>query len=499
MRGTSQFIERSRNSTDGQGSASLLTTNPCAIGIKLELNPQLWVDENMDEYMKTLGNQTIAEYTTSLGMPNSQGGLGFDIWAGQICYPAIGKDFLVMYSLEKWNAFMNNMYTSVESVTLMLMDISSAVVADFIPPGVGADMSIFGYAIATVVIGILATFTGVIAPLIIDYGAQAQKALYVGDTVGLANEINAGRQVSSANYMAARAAMDAKNIGLLNAAISAHDVTLVTEMAIRHKNLARGSEQFPVFHIPKEKMVEINKLLGLPEDAPRPHRLAKRDMMFEHTISKHRQRLHKRDTPNVFTYIRWSFMDTHLASLKLYLQDWISFTMQVALMAPMYSDKGVAPNFSGGAFMAPNPSWTTLAEQSKKLGYISLVSDLLTSLGYMATIGMEPCKGKGENGAWKGDKYLSHCNEKGLMLAIVAVQGDKIETKIHNVHLLKSKYNFEVEDLVNRAWDCQSKYGPYGNNTAPPPSTAESDCAFQMPVCDYTDEVSDVDGSFPNC
>lgn len=73
-------------------------------------------------------------------------------------------------------------------------------------------------------------------------------------------------------------------------------------------------------------------------------------------------------------------MDTHLASLKLYMQDWVSFSMQVALTAPMYSDKGVAPNFVGGAFMASNPSWTELEEKSKKLGYISLISDLLTSL-----------------------------------------------------------------------------------------------------------------------
>lgn len=60
MRATVQMMETGETSGAGKGSASLLTTNPCANGVKLELTPQLWVDEDMDEYLKTLGNQTIA-------------------------------------------------------------------------------------------------------------------------------------------------------------------------------------------------------------------------------------------------------------------------------------------------------------------------------------------------------------------------------------------------------------------------------------------------------
>lgn len=200
--------------------------------------------------------------------------------------------------------------------------------------------------------------------------------------------------------------MEASNMALLNNAISAHDVAVVTEMVLKNQHLAKGSDQFPVFEIPAEKMVEINKLLGRSPNAPRPHRLAKRDLIFDNKLAQHRARLEKRGAPNVFTYvslhhllvlvvstsphslktftcreqIRWSFMDTHLASLKMYLQDWVSFTTEVALMAPIYSDKGLGASLSGGAFLASNPSWITLEAQSKKLGYISLISDILVSL-----------------------------------------------------------------------------------------------------------------------
>lgn len=52
------------------------------------------------------------------------------------------------------------------------------------------------------------------------------------------------------------------------------------------------------------------------------------------------------------------------------------------------------------------------------------------------------------------------------MLAIVGIKGNKIIKKIHHANLLKIKYDLEVKDLVERALVCQTKYGPYGNNTS---------------------------------
>ncbi|KAH9812748.1 hypothetical protein DFH28DRAFT_977792 [Melampsora americana] len=509
-----------------------LSMDPCGTSGAMALTPELWASERIDEYMeykRELRNYTISEYATSLGMPNFYPGIGFPVQAGQICYPAIGRDYMVMYSIEKWNTFMNSMYTAVETTTLMLMDVSAGIVADFIPPGIGSDGSVIGWAIATVVVGIIGLFTGPLAPIVYQAGVGAKAGQSISDAVKMTGAIAKGTQAQRKAYVTGRAAAQAGNMAKVEAAMKAGEIDTLRGMLYNGKGLVANSEKYPDFIISPGKMAKINRMLGYSENTPRPvinkapgsgtngaqatenvaqpatlpganptarmRRRNKRsyqmevDPVFEQELQRRSHHHMKRAIPNVYTYTRWSFLCTHLARLRNQIQAFISMSVSITVEAPIWSQQGIAPQIYGGAMLVSNPSYTDLEMRHKKLGIIAIISELFVSLDYIGVIGVTTCKGPGPLPI-DGDRGpLAECDDKGVSWSIVRIkEKDNYDAWVHKPKILKEKYGYGTMDLVKRAWDCQKQYGVYGNNTAPTLVDANSPCAFQLPTCDFTNE-----------
>ncbi|EFP90735.2 uncharacterized protein PGTG_16761 [Puccinia graminis f. sp. tritici CRL 75-36-700-3] len=458
--------------TETSKSASPFELDPCGVNTaNFSLTPELWQSAQMDQYIAKhplTQNSTIANFAASLGMTNFFCGIGLDCAAGQICYPAIGKDYLILYAVQQWNNFMNQLYRVISSVTMMLSDTSAVMVTDFIPLGIKGDKTLFGYGVATLVFASIAMFTGPLVALFSPVKALPGAAAAAKDAQA------AAKSAADAQHAAA----DAKTVPAAEAAIGVADTQSLRNFAGAHS----GTSDFPHAPVSPKIQEEFKNVLFSGRPAA-PKRRWKRDLSLQHKSS---HRLQKRGPPNILAYTRWSFLDIHLAKLRIRIQSFIAITVKTALSTPIYSDAGIAPIIMQGAFLAPNPTWESMVADTTKLANIVLLSELFVSLGFVATIGQDPCKFEGPRGAWGGNDVLSHCDEQGVMRSIVMVEGDKFEHRLRNANLLRDKYKYDVYDLVTRAADCQAKYGVYGANTAPTPVKDNSPCAFQLPVCDMT-------------
>jgi len=458
-----------KSSTAAQYATSF-ESDPCGVNTaNFSLTPELWKAAQMDEYIAKhplTQNSTISQFAAALGMTNFYCGIGLDCGAGQICYPAIGKDYLILYAVQQWNNFMNQLYRVVASVTMMLSDTSAVIVTDFIPAGIKGDSSLFGWAVATLVFSVLAMFTGPAVALFLPARIVPEAA-----------------EAASTAAAAQRAASTATTVREAEAASSIADGAALRHMASQ----ATPPAGIPHANVPADLKNSMQQVLnGADRPGIQAKKRLKRDLVATRSLRQRPHRLQKRGPPNVLAYARWSFLDIHLGRLRTRFQNFISLTSKTALATPIYSDAGIAPIIMQGVFLNPNPSWESLAEDTRKLGTIVLLSEFFTALGFVATIGQDPCHFEGPAGAWGGNNVLSHCDEQGVMRSIVMTDGDNFDHRIRNAYLLSQKYKYDVYDLVTRAADCQNKYGVYGSNSAPPPVKADSPCAFQMPVCDMT-------------
>ncbi|OAV92854.1 hypothetical protein PTTG_11901 [Puccinia triticina 1-1 BBBD Race 1] len=457
--------EKSASPSAAAKSASSFESDPCGVNTaNFSLTPELWNSAGMDEYIAKhplTQNSTISQFAASLGMPNFFCGIGSECGAGQLCYPAIGKDYLILYAVQQWNNFMNELYRVVASITMMLSDTSAVIVTDFIPLGLPPDKSIFGWGIATIVFASLAMFTGPLVACL----APAQ---------AIPKVVSAAKTAEGA----IKAANGAKSV---DEAARASDMADGAEMA-KMIDKAKVPAVYPHVPIPEHLETQYKGVLfsGKPSTTETNH-LAARSL--DH---KRSHRLQKRGPPNVLAYSRWSFLDIHLGRLRTKIQDFISITVKTALATPIYSDAGLAPILMQGAFLAQNPSWETMTADNTKLANIVLLSNFFKGLGFVATIGQDPCHFEGPAGAWGGDNVLSHCDEQGVMRSIVMTDGDNFDHRIRNANLISQKYKYNVYDLVTQAAECQAKFGLEAETKAPTPVKENSLCAFQLPVCDMS-------------
>ncbi|PLW15537.1 hypothetical protein PCANC_14538 [Puccinia coronata f. sp. avenae] len=99
---------------------SQLTLSSCIDG---PLTHKLWDSLGMDQYIRNYPggqNMTLTQYTRQIHAANFICGLGRHCLAGQPCAPVAKMDWLVLYSVQQWNMYMNSLYEAVQGAILMV-------------------------------------------------------------------------------------------------------------------------------------------------------------------------------------------------------------------------------------------------------------------------------------------------------------------------------------------------------------------------------------------
>ncbi|PLW23063.1 hypothetical protein PCANC_08609 [Puccinia coronata f. sp. avenae] len=200
-----------------------------------------------------------------------------------------------------------------------------------------------------------------------------------------------------------------------------------------------------------------------------------------------------RPPPDVVSgYTKW----THYAWLLSLLQDrgqeMLANSTLATLQSGISTEQGMYGALKNGTFLQPGgfPSSASLERSLEQIIKVQLLAAILRSHNVYITRGSDPCNKTGPNGAFLGPDILSYCGKDGMMMNIVqAGSGSKTVMKFFGSSTITTKHNFSVEFLTESAWNCQSKYkqydyNPYQNGTVP--TDVNSDCLFNLPVCDCT-------------
>ncbi|POW22099.1 hypothetical protein PSHT_01641 [Puccinia striiformis] len=154
------------------------------------------------------------------------------------------------------------------------------------------------------------------------------------------------------------------------------------------------------------------------------------------------------------------------------------------LQSGISTEKGIYGQLKNGTFLQPGAQASSVALQRslEEIIKVQLLAAILRS--------QDPCNKEGPNGAFLGPDTLSYCGKDGVMMNIVQAHGSKTGMKFYGSSKIIDKHKFSVGFLTESAWKCQSKYGqydynPYTNGTVP--TDVNSDCLFNLPVCDCTD------------
>ncbi|PLW17345.1 hypothetical protein PCASD_18495 [Puccinia coronata f. sp. avenae] len=225
----------SSQSSTGLAPNGAVQPDPCA---PMQLTAQTWVDLGIDDYIQNYPNAdklTIQQFAAELNVPNFFCGIGMPCSAGQLCHPAAGVNWLILYAIQEWNAYMNSYYSAIEDAINLMRDASADIVSDFIPRS-QPQSGLYGWSVATVVVGILATFTGVLVPAMLPADAMQMvvDASKIGAGAGLIGGLTVpqiGRETENEKFLAQLEAMHAQANGEQPADIwSSHDAAAVGQL-----------------------------------------------------------------------------------------------------------------------------------------------------------------------------------------------------------------------------------------------------------------------------
>ncbi|KAA1081393.1 hypothetical protein PGT21_035143 [Puccinia graminis f. sp. tritici] len=112
------------------------TQIPLSSCIDGPINPKLWESLGMDHYLRNYPggqNMTLEQYTRHVHAANFICGIGRHCLAGQPCAPVAKLDWLVLYSVQQWNFYMNSLYEAVQGAITMVREAAASAVSDFTP------------------------------------------------------------------------------------------------------------------------------------------------------------------------------------------------------------------------------------------------------------------------------------------------------------------------------------------------------------------------------
>ncbi|MBW0468282.1 hypothetical protein O181_007997 [Austropuccinia psidii MF-1] len=166
---------------------------------------------------------------------------------------------------------------------------------------------------------------------------------------------------------------------------------------------------------------------------------------------------------------------------------------QSILEAGISTSNGISGLLSGGKYLQPS-EFKSMEEVEEQLRNVTLrmsVSHILKSLNAFVTIGSDPCKSSGRNGAWAGEDVLSYCNANGTMFNIISVEPGKTKVRNHIPHAsaLAAKFGLTTQYLTSAAIECQENRKAHnltiGNSSAILTQDWNNlNCVIDLPVCD---------------
>ncbi|CAH7668159.1 hypothetical protein BY996DRAFT_6429425 [Phakopsora pachyrhizi] len=473
----------------GLGGTPTTMSDPCG---EIKLTPQTWVDLDIDNYIAKYPNAdklTLSEFAAELQSPNFFCGVGMDCNAGQICKPVSGINWIILYAIQEWNNYMNSFYYGIEDAISLMRGAQSLFSFSFIPHA-RVDSSIYGWSIATIVLGALASASALAVPALLPVDAieVTTRATAIGVGAPLLGAIGVPDAAR-----AFKTRMAAQQYDEMVTALKADDAVKFDEMMN-----ARNLEQVYDFvtsaraSAPRREAQPSTSETKVGEGTSGTNNLRKRSTETHYNI------LHKRISkythgpkssarlPSPYAFTRWTYLDTHLSELQNQLQSFVAMSMRLSTERPILEEGGIATSLKDGSFLYPNPTKFYLSEEVKALAQLTALSEFFKSIKMFVTIGSDDCKYKGPNGSWGHPEKLSFCTPEGLMMNIIRAEGNKAVNRTPNADLLQSKYGYSTEYLAKKAWECQKKYGIYTESKAPAPTSIKSDCAFAIPVCDCT-------------
>ncbi|KAG0151508.1 hypothetical protein CROQUDRAFT_36552 [Cronartium quercuum f. sp. fusiforme G11] len=191
-----------------------IVNNSC---LAAPITPELWKNLQLDTYLETYPgaqNLTLSQYASHVHAANFFCGIGRRCLAGQPCAPVSKMDWLVLYSVQQWNFYMNSLYEAIESA------ISIVRVANWM------GLAIFAGTLASLVLltaGVIA-YVGPVAFTLLDSVAAEAAA---GETVAVVPPIAAAglvkrhqQETLSTDLFAAYAKLDS-DITMLHSKLKA--------------------------------------------------------------------------------------------------------------------------------------------------------------------------------------------------------------------------------------------------------------------------------------
>ncbi|KAH9811423.1 hypothetical protein DFH28DRAFT_1097451 [Melampsora americana] len=483
-----------------EGGGTDLNRKPCDPFV---IDPQTWVDLDIDGYLQKYPNGdriTLQDFAKDNNMPNFFCGVGMQCNAGQLCHPAQGINWLILYAAQQWNNYMNSLYKAVEMAIDLVRDTASTIVSDFATTE-PIDTSMWWWSLSNVVCGVIGSITALAVPAFLPADAimvtaalaSAGPAAMAHSALPEAHEppVAPLHEEGKISFEEAKKAAKERDFHELEKQKSAQDIQTMRQFFLDD---SYNNRPHKVHYEPSPQVMGQFQRVLSPQDPflegglHEVHEATPRNPVSPKppTSLQRRSHLQKRGRPSSYAFTRYSYIQPHLNALQNRIQGFVALTLKLGTMAPILSDGGLASILSEGAYLSPNPSEIKIQEGAQKLAQILVLSQFLRSLNMFVTIGSDPCKYKGPNGAKNKPGNLSYCTPDGLMMNIILSHQDKAINEIRNANLLKDKYGYTVEFLAKSAWECQKKYGIYTTAKPPPPSSMRSDCIFQLPVCDCT-------------
>ncbi|WAR61757.1 hypothetical protein PtB15_12B447 [Puccinia triticina] len=114
-------------------------------------------------------------------------------------------------------------------------------------------------------------------------------------------------------------------------------------------------------------------------------------------------------TPDGFT--RWSSYVYYLSEWQSKVQDKLANMTSTTIQSGISSPPGIANVLKGGIFLNNTQieEQQNVQKQIERTLTVRILVDILRTQGGYVTYSSDPCNGKGPNGAWHGDDFLSFC------------------------------------------------------------------------------------------